>query len=182
MIAGVWLATAASAALLTGTSVRGVLNFPGTLTINWFDPQNGDVPSGYLNSTPHSTIVTIGPAVEFGFHSGGTGLSADFTDTTLTITETALGLGEGAMTLSFSDTAFAGLILTEPPDGFHPGLTGSITGNTLTLTSPGDPSVGVKTAVFNFAPATSGGGVPLPLGIFAALPALALAGRMARRQ
>ena len=56
------------AAGVTGTSVTGNLFF-GSLPNNYFDPNNGFVPSGYLN-TAGTTVSIASPAVEFGFNDG----------------------------------------------------------------------------------------------------------------
>jgi hypothetical protein len=183
LLAAVCFTTAASAALLNGTSVTGDLNFGGTLTTNWFDPANGHVPAGPLNNA--GTTVTIGAAVEFGYHDGANNITADFTDTTLTVTITSSLSGVDPTKFTFTDTAFAGLSITEPTDTFPGagGLSESLVGDVLTLNYAGDGVNATKTAVFDFAAANGGGGggVPLPLAAFAAIPALTLAGRMARR-
>ncbi len=148
-------------AALVGTSVTGSLTFAADPS-NYFDPAYGFVPAtGYLNAS--GTTVTISnSAVEFGFDDASSLISADFSDTQLTINdliETA-GPTNSFQTL-FTDTAFAGQSLALVSDSF-PLADYSVAGDVITLDySGGNPTVGqTLTATFNLVstpePATAG--------------------------
>lgn len=133
-------ASHANAGLL-GSSVTGSLTF-GVSPTNYFDPSNGFVPStGYLNSstaTNSATVTIANPAVEFGFDDGANLDTANFTDNTLTITDTLAGFGAAPFQMKFTDTAFAGLTLSKVSDNFDgSGITASLVGNVLTLNYAG---------------------------------------------
>jgi hypothetical protein len=164
----------ASAAVLLGSSVTGVLQFNGGGT-NFFDPANGFVPVGPLNKTFGPT-VTIGAGTEFGFADGANAISANFTDTTLTITvNSATASGIALTHFGFTDSAFAGLSFLEQSDNFPAGsgLTASLVGNTFSLDYAGDSVLALKTGVYTFSLPGAGGGAaaPLPLAVW---PGLAL--------
>jgi len=91
-LAGVMLllGSAARADSLNGSSVSGSLTFAGSSSNN-FNPSIGDVPAGYGNSSG-TTVTIASPLVEFGdlalLFGGDPNLdTADFTDTTLTISD-----------------------------------------------------------------------------------------------
>ena len=119
-------------ATLVGSSVTGTLLSPVTnTTTNYFDPANGEVPPGYGNSA--GTTVTIGsPVVEFAWYQGGgtvaapgtDSITANFTGTTLTLTEhinpAALGDVDGFQVI-FTDPAFTGLSIQKISDSFAQG-------------------------------------------------------------
>lgn len=160
-------ASSAKAALLLGSSVSGSLQFPSfSTTTNFFDSSNGYVPPGFLNSNG-STIVTIGePAVEFGFDDTENQDSANFTDTTLTITNISIVGSGGSSIYSFNSSAFAGLTVTKTADTYvNGGVTFTFSDNTLTVTAPafrGLATTNVLSATFTFARPVTANGVPEP--------------------
>lgn len=136
-------------ATLVGSSVTGTLLSPVTnTTTNYFDPANGEVPPGYGNSA--GTTVTIGsPVVEFAWYQGGgtvaapgtDSITANFTGTTLTLTEhinpAALGDVDGFQVI-FTDPAFTGLSIQKISDSFaQGGANASLVGDQLTVTVGG---------------------------------------------
>ena len=127
----------AARAGLIGTSVTGSLNFGGGGT-NYFDPANGFVPAGFGNSSPGGPTVVISNAyAEFGFADGANTDTADFTNTTLSISDVSSSIaGTSSFRMTFTDTAFAGLVLTKISDTFPFSggkITGSLSGTTITL-------------------------------------------------
>src|ERR1700732_3347564 len=82
-----------------GLTVFGVLTLfnPGNVPlqpsgVNFLDSANGAVPPGYGNSNTNGTAV-IGSGIEFGVSNGSDLLTADYTGTTLPLTETTLTPG-----------------------------------------------------------------------------------------
>jgi hypothetical protein len=118
---------------LVGTHVTGSLKFDGN-TKNYFDPANGFVPTGDLNKTGGPTVTISATSVEYGFHDGANTDTADFNGTTLSIKDISNG-GSNSFVMSFTDSAFSGLKLAKVSDTFDGGLTASLVGTTLTLTS-----------------------------------------------
>jgi hypothetical protein len=56
---------------------------------NYFDPENGRVPVGYLNTNSIGTLVTVSnPAIEYGFSDGSNTITVNFTDTEMEISTT----------------------------------------------------------------------------------------------
>jgi hypothetical protein len=135
-----------------GTDVTGSLTFNGnTAPPNYFDAANGFVPAGYGNSGG-STTVTIGPGIEFGFADSLNLYTADFTGSTLTISNEVLQNGDSvSFQMIFSDTAFSGFTLVSNDLG----LTYGFTGNTLTIDRPAGSFSGVSASVFNYTTAAS---------------------------
>lgn len=133
----------AHAAGAIGTSVTGSLLFAGNPN-NYFDPSNGFVPSGYLNTS--GTVVTVAsPAVEFGFSDSTNTDLANFSAFQFTI-EDVVGQNVGVsatnspFTMTFTDTAFSGLTLTKATDFFpNGGLSYSLVGDTITINWAGGP-------------------------------------------
>ncbi len=137
------LPVGAHAAGLIGTSVTGSLLFAGSPT-NYFDPANGYVPSGYLNTA--GTMVSIAsPAVEFGFGDSQNTDLANFSAFQFTIEDvvgqnTGVSATDSPFTMTFTDTAFSGLTLTKATDFFpNGGLTYSLAGDTITISWAGGP-------------------------------------------
>lgn len=148
-----------SQAGLVGTTVNGSLRFTGNT--NFFDPAAGKVPSGYGNVS--STNVTVAdPQIEFGFQDGFGRITADFTNTRLTISETAItGTDATIERYRFIAAAFTGLtpvlvsntypvaptftiaddtLTISFPDGY-PTVTGKTTGVQMAITLPGDATL-----------------------------------------
>jgi hypothetical protein len=127
---------------LLGTSVTGQLTFNGGPT-NYFDPANGFVLAGSLN-TAGTTVTVQNPAVEFGFADLANTDTANFTGTTLTVTDVVAGTTGSPIapfTMTFTDAAFAGLPLSVISDTFSTALTASLVGTTLTITAPSEAIV-----------------------------------------
>ena len=128
---------------LIGTSVTGAVYF-GTLPDNYFDPANGFVPAGYEN-TAGTTVTIASPAVEFGFADSSNTDLANFSATQFTIEDVLSGSAGGSdnpFTMTFTDTAFAGQSFTQVSDSFPTGgLTGTLVGNTFTVSWAGGPVV-----------------------------------------
>jgi hypothetical protein len=116
---------------ITGTSVGGSLDFAAHL-INYFDPGNGFVPNGYLN-TAGSTVNISEAAMEFGFADETAEISANFTGTQLIITDYLFGENSyNAYQLRFTNAAVTSLAMVS--DGFPGGgLTGSLADGVITL-------------------------------------------------
>lgn len=133
---------------LIGTPVTGSLTF-GTTT-NYYDPSI--LGGWYVNgpadlNTGGTTVAISATAAEFGYADGASTISANFTGTQLTLTETSTG--PAGWTQTFTDPAFAGLSLVSSS---FTGLSYSSSGDTLTFIWGGSPSTSVTTtysATFN---------------------------------
>jgi hypothetical protein len=168
------LGPAARADTLNGSSVNGSLTFAGSSSNN-FNPSIGDVPAGDGN-TSGTTVTIASPLVEFGdlalLFGGDPNLdTANFTDTTLTISDKCefdACVSDNTFTMTFVDTAFSGLAVTQVSDSFANGDTFSLVGDKLTVTIQGFPSSfpegQTDSAVFNFASSSSGGSGNPPVG------------------
>ncbi len=165
-VAATLLASSASHAGLLGEQVTGVLKF-GSDPINYFDPANLLVPTGFLNASS-TTVVIADPDQEFGFDDGGAKLIADFTDGQLSFT-----FARSAATLDFtmSFTFAAGLLqsITELSDTFPDnGLNAVRTGDTIAFSWAGNPIDGGRgtfLSTYNVTTTNTGGGggtVPEP--------------------
>src|SRR5262245_5221034 len=168
-------ATPAPAGLI-GLSVTGQLNFSGGGT-NYFDPANGFVPAGFLN-TVSPTVVIADPAQEFGFQDGANRDTADFTGTQLIVTDQVLAGGvNNSITMRFTSAGFVGATLTEIADSFNAGgMTASVVGNVITLTwAGGAVTPGTFRAVYDVAT------VPEPATMLLVGSGLAAALRARRR-
>ena len=134
LLAGVVLmafAPCAAHADLTGTTVVGQMLVGGGPP-NYFDSANGFVPSGFGNSGNNGTVV-IGSGIEFGFQDSANTNTADFTGTTLTLTDVS-SQGSLPVTFEFTDPAFTSLSLMT--NSFPAGLIYSLTGDTITISTP----------------------------------------------
>jgi hypothetical protein len=128
LAASALLISGAAHAALTGTPVSGTLTFGGG-AINYFDPTNGFVPSGFGNTS--GTSVIVGSGTEFGFDDGANRDTADFTDTQLIVTDLlAQGL-TNPWTMTFTSAAIGSITLNA--SSFSPDLTYSLLGNTVTI-------------------------------------------------
>jgi hypothetical protein len=76
--------------------------------------------------------VVIGPDIEFGYADTDNTDTADFTGTTLTLTDVSLG-NSLKVTYIFTDPAFTSLSLIS--SSFTAGLTSSLSGDVLTITT-----------------------------------------------
>ncbi len=136
-------------ATLVGTQVAGALYFVG-YSLNYFDPVNGRVPAGYLNSTGAAVTISSN-LVEYGFADGTATITADFTGTQLVITDTPQSTATyNPLQMVFTDTAFTNLatVSDDFPGG---GIAASLSGGVITLNWAGGPvTAGVSLqAVFN---------------------------------
>lgn len=166
------LAASSAQAGLVGQQVTGRLSFNGGST-NYFDPANGFVPAGYLN-TAGTTVTIADPAKEFGFRDGANLDIANFTDTQLIISDQIFSNGGAAPWLMTFTSVTAGLFqgLTLASENFTPDLTYSLNANTLTFNWRGTGQAPANfQAVFNVATSNN---VPEPGSL--ALLALGLVG------
>lgn len=116
---------------LYGSHVTGVLNFNG-VGINWFDPANGFVPSGYGNSSPNGPAnVLIGDVGEFAFFDGANFILVNFTHSDMIITDFSNGQGLAPTHMTFEDPIFAGLQFDS--SNFPGSVSASIAGDIITV-------------------------------------------------
>src|SRR5690348_6837738 len=114
------LLAASARADLVGTTVTGQMHVGGFAS-NFFDPASTFVPaSGFLNSGTSPTVVISNSAIEFGFDDNLNADRADFTGSTLTLTDISKG-NSISVVYSFTDAAFAGLNISEISDNFLAG-------------------------------------------------------------
>jgi len=117
-------------ATLVGTQVTGALYFPGYPN-NYFDPAHGLVPAGYLN-VAGPTVTIASNAVEFGYADGTVTITADFTRAQLVVTDNPQLTGHyNPIQMDFTNAAFSNL--TTVSDSFPGGMTGSLSGDVITL-------------------------------------------------
>ncbi|HEX4795821.1 MAG TPA: hypothetical protein VH370_18680 [Humisphaera sp.] len=126
---------------LPGSAVSGVLNLPGFTGPNFFDPANHLVPPGFENSSSATVNISVGQS-EFGYQDSANFIVADFGSTTFLLSDFSTN-GSAAQSLTFTDSAFSGLSLVKTNDTYPGGVTASLSGNTITLstalfTSPGN--------------------------------------------
>jgi hypothetical protein len=139
---------------LIGTSVTGSLEFLTPGTPNYFNPANGFVPAGSLN-TAGPTVAISSTATEFGFADLINTDTVNFTGNTLTVTDKVL-FGAANWIMTFTDTAFTGLNLVQNTDTFIPGgVTGVLSGDTITLDWAGTIGSGLMTTTFTLTPRTT---------------------------
>jgi hypothetical protein len=132
-----------------GTAVTGSLSFSGG-PVNFFDPAAGGVPVGFGNHA--STKVTIGSVTEFGYRDASNLDTADFTGSTLTVSDTGFGGGQAPFEMKFTNTDFESFSLIS--NGL--GMNFSFAGDTMTIKFAGGDFTGEKTAVFSYAPIQTG--------------------------
>jgi len=156
LLAGTAFAASIIASPAFAQNITGTLNFGALGGTNYFDPTNGGVPAGYGNTG--SATVAIGSGVEFGYQDGANLDTANFTGTSLTITDqTFSSASPFFMTFTsnvagfFNNAAFSS-------NGF--GGSFSVSGNTLTFSAPTVGTPQTRTSVITFAGAT--GAVPEP--------------------
>jgi hypothetical protein len=165
------------AAPILGSQVTGELVF-GVDARNWFDKANGNVPSGFLNSSGATTVAISGSAVEFSHRDGINAATAqnwntaDFTGNQLIITDIIQGRSKN-LQMIFTDEAFVGATLTELSDSFpNGGVTAILDGSTIKLTWAGTSVTTFTTfkAVFDLAPGSAQPNVPPPANAVAHAP------------
>jgi len=135
-----------------GTSVTGSLAFQG-FPINFFDPANDGVPASFGNHA--GTKVTIGSGTEFGYSDAANLDTANFTGSTLTLSDTGFGEGQASFVMKFTDPDFKSFSLIS--NGL--GVNFSFAGDTLTVKFDGGDFMGTETAVLAYAPNQSQTGV-----------------------
>jgi hypothetical protein len=140
-----------------GTSVSGSLTFNGFTAPNYFLAANGFVPAGYGNSTSNPTI--IGPGIEFGYLDGANKDTADFTGSTLTVTD-IVSTTAGTFEMDFTDTAFTSFTQLTNNSGY----TYSFTGDTLKVFYAGTFTPGTYTTTFSYS-TTPIAATPEPSGL-----------------
>ena len=135
-----------------GTSVTGSLAFQG-FPINFFDPANDGVPASFGNHA--GTKVTIGSGTEFGYSDAANLDTANFTGSTLTLSDTGFGEGQASFVMKFTDPDFKSFSLISNDLGVN----FSFAGDTLTVKFDGGDFMGTETAVLAYAPNQSQTGV-----------------------
>ena len=144
-----------------GLTVSGILTFytPGETPLqptgtNFLDSNTGAVPPGYGNSNTNGTAV-IGSGIEFGVTNGSDLVTADYTGTTLTVTDTCLnsGCGNTPFTLAIYSPYITGYTIeaydwTNAVLGY--GNTFAFPGDAGALTFFGDPGFSGGTLVFGY--------------------------------
>ncbi|MEI8281611.1 MAG: PEP-CTERM sorting domain-containing protein [Armatimonadota bacterium] len=141
------MSVSAAQAQLLGATVFGNMMVGGNSTPNYFDPSNGFVPAGYLN-TAGPSVTIANPAKEFGYDDGLNLDEADFTANTLTLRDTSQG-GSIPVKYQFTCNAFIGLTCTQISSTF-PSITMSLVGNQLTIDTPTLTGATTFTAVYQF--------------------------------
>ncbi len=176
LVSGFGMAEAKAGMVILGTQVTGTLNFPALGGLNYFDPANRSVPSGFLNAAG-PTVTIAEPAIEFGFQDFANRDTANFTDTQLIVTD-IVSFGAAPFFMTFTDAAFTDLSLVSSN---FPGLTGSISGNVITISSSRNFTRGTYTAIFNV---NASAAVPEPssLALTASAAALGFATWIRRRK
>ena len=129
------------------------------------------MPNGPSNVPISNTVV------EFGYNDGNSSIMADFTGTTLSLTDSTI-LGSVPVNFTFTDTAFAGLVLTKLTDTFPGGVTSNLSGDTVSLSFGTLPDQTSGSALFTLAPAIP---EPSPFVMTAFLGALGGAGLLWKR-
>jgi hypothetical protein len=127
---------AAANAQLLGQSMTCRLQLLGNAGFNYFDPSNGTVPAGFLNSA--GTTVTISnPQREcgFGFTGPNTELAADFSASGFTLSYLSDASANLDFNLIFTSLAFNGMTLTKISDNFPDPFSFSLSGNTVQVVS-----------------------------------------------
>jgi hypothetical protein len=166
---------------LVGTSVTGSLTF-GNVSTNYFDSSNNFVPSGCANSGAGGTTVTVtDPTAEFCFLDPVNRDTANFSDTSLTITDISIS-SIGPFTMSFVLAPGVVTSVSELSDTFASGgLSFSFVGNQLTISLANSiSSPGTYSAVYAFSAAAAT--VPEPTTLSMAALLIALAGSLSLRR
>lgn len=160
-----------------GSAVTGALYLGNNTAVNYFDPQNGQVPTGSGNSTGATLTIGTG-AVAFDYAKSvvvgtvpvlGTPITqldtvvAAFTGNQLVVT-TVAPISLGNFELDFTDDAFAGATLDNVLEaGLNPfGDTGSVVGNTLRVLIGAGVGLNVYSFTVNCDPATPASVTPEP--------------------
>jgi hypothetical protein len=177
IFAVIFLSLSASSARADGIglTVSGSLTLLPGGTTNYFDSANGAVPAGYGNSTTNGNVV-IGSGIEFAATNGADLFTANFTGTTLTITDTCVGAGCGTTPffVQFYSPFITGYTIDSysfPNSVADYGLSSTFGGNAGMFTYLGGSGFTGGTAVFDYTSVspTSTSAVPEPgtLGLMA---------------
>src|ERR1700684_1033512 len=132
-----------------GTSVTGSLAFQG-FPINFFDPANDGVPASFGNHA--GTKVTIGSGTEFGYSDAANLDTANFTGSTLTLSDTGFGEGQASFVNKFTYPDFKSFSVISN----YLVVNFSFAGDTLTVKFDGGDFMGTETAVLAYAPNQTG--------------------------
>jgi len=144
-----------------GLTVSGVLTLfnPGDVPlqpsgVNFLDSSAGAVPPGYGNSNTNGTAV-IGSGIEFGVSNGADLLTADYTGTTVTLTDTCLnsGCGNTQYTIAFYSPYITGYSLVSSTGlnaVYSYGDTRYFPGNAGSLTFFGNPGFSGFSITFGY--------------------------------
>ena len=166
------------------TTLDGFLGFGGGGT-NFFDPANLFVPAGFGNSSSPNAVL-VGAGVEFGYQDGAALIQADFTSSTLTLTDNC-HQSSGCSFLSVH------LVFTASTPGFFSNFQGvggtndfpntkgfSLVGDTVTLDWSGGQAAFGETfdADFSFGAASA---TPLPAALPMFIGGAGLIGLLTRR-
>jgi hypothetical protein len=142
------VSTVPALADLTGTTVTGGLFFGGG-SANYFDPAYGFVPAGYGNVA--SIAVTVGAGIEFAYNDGANFDTADFTGSSLTVTDVDT-LGANFFEMIFIDPALTRVTQTS---GSADGFTFFFSGDELDIFYPGSFDSGTFAATFSLGSSSS---------------------------
>lgn len=126
-----------------GTSVTGSV-FYGDNPVNYFDPANGGS-AAYGNSA--GSTVTIGPGIEFGYSDYFNTDTANFTGSTLSISDVDRGTAL-PFEMIFTDSAFTGF---SEISGTAQGYTFTFSGDTLDVFYAGISNPGTFDSNFSYA-------------------------------
>jgi hypothetical protein len=144
-----------------GLTVSGVLTLfnPDDVPLqprgaNFLDSSTGAVPPGFGNSNTNGTAV-IGSGIEFGVTDGAEVLTADFTGSTVTLTDTCLnsGCGNTKYTIAFYSPFITGYSLVSSTGlnaSYSYGNTFYFPGDAGALTFFGDPGFSGYSITFDY--------------------------------
>src|SRR5262249_22090317 len=106
--------------------------------------------AGFLNTASPTVNISVGQS-EFGYKDSANFIVADFGSTTFLLSDFSTS-GSAAQSLTFTDSAFNGLTLLETNDTYPGGVTASLSGDTLTLTTSSFDTPGNYNAQFTLVP------------------------------
>lgn len=162
---------------LFGSPVSGFMAINGNFGINYFDPANGFVPSGFGNSAPNGpNNVDIGSWSEFGYQDGANYYVVNFTHSDMILTDFSQS-GSIGITFTFQDPLFAGITLDS--QDFPNGVSASIAGDLITIELSGFNTGGLFQANWEITTDTA---APEPSTLLTLASGLLGAGAMVRRR